>query len=148
MLDFSNVYEGTEVLRIQDGTVGVVLEIGERRPVRVRVKWSDGTESWMHPEQVRIPSALRPPPEAKLTSFKRTTPQYLVNLRRRGWAENAKNPAPAKPNLEKEADRLVETVSRRRSKSQRKADKHIRDFQKREFKHRQWISERIARDKN
>jgi hypothetical protein len=72
---------GTEVRDVVTVKAGTIIELRLRRPLMARVVWHDGKEGWYHPEQLTLPSAQPKPEQPKMTTWGRTTPQYLVNLR-------------------------------------------------------------------
>lgn len=126
------------------GEFGFVASIEKRRCWMVEVRWDDsGIKQWIPADQVRECPVVEAPAVKPSTSFGRTTPAYLVKLRKTLRQQRPKNyvhPVQKKKEAERIADDLMRLSDKRKNRSRNKARRKIQIFT------RQVLAERIARD--
>lgn len=97
----------------------------------VCVAWdSTGTEQWLPSEEVRPWDKLQAPPVAKPTPWGRTTPAYLVALRRDLRINSGGRKQTGKTAEDQLADKLAKLSGRRKNRSRQKAKKLVAEYER------------------
>lgn len=134
---------GMRVVRAS-GEFGFVADVEKRRCWMVEVRWElSGIKEWIPVDQVKRCPLICAPTAKPLTSWGKTTPSYLVKLRkslRDARPKNYVHPKEKQLAAEKFADELLSLSSQRKNRSRQKAKLKIQGFEKR------YLSERISRD--
>jgi hypothetical protein len=116
---------GDRIIRKRDGESGFITDTRKVRALMVEIRWdATGIKQWLPSEEFKPWDRSDAPPPVQKTWLGRTTPIYLVELRR-------KNPLKKDPMREKRkaeerlADDLTGLSSRKKNRSRNKARKLI-----------------------
>lgn len=125
---------GDRVLRKSNDQAGFVKDKRPARIEMVEVRWEqcERTE-WLPSEELRLWDKSTPPPPPAVTPWGRTTPAYLVEIRRKIFADPARRYEYAKSKQKqiaqmKMADRLVSLSGQKKGRSRNKAKKIIEEY--------------------
>ncbi len=141
---------GDRVIRKRDGESGFITDSRTARVLMLEIRWdSTETKQWLPAEEFKAWDRSDAPPPVKLTWIGRTTPAYLVDLRR-------KNPLKKDPMKEqrraeaKLADDMASLSRRKKTRSRNKARKMVDNYQKEFGTYTRYeariLKDRIARD--
>lgn len=133
---------------VRRGEYGFIHNLEKRRVWMAEVRWeSTGVKEWLPLEELRPCDVAAPPPPVKPTPWQRTTPDYIVKLRKELRAKPQKPSKILEQLAQRElADRLLSLSGKHGARSKGKADKLIRRYGKDAIKARQQLAERMARD--
>lgn len=145
---------GDRIIRKRDGESGFITDSRTARVLMLEVRWdSSESKQWLPAEEFKAWDRSDPPPPIKTNWTGRTTPAYLVDLRRRNPVK--KNPMKEERKAQdKLADDLAGLSGRKPTRSRNKARKMISKFHavstdftytRREAR---LLKDRIARDKD
>lgn len=133
---------GDAVARKSTGQAGFIHQVRKARATMLLIHWSDGSSGWLPEYEVRPADTQIPPPAKPLTSWGRTTPQYLVDLRKQLRNDTWKKRRIEQIAQQQLADSLAGLSGRKKNKTKMKAAKLIEQYELRQLR------ERIAREKN
>lgn len=120
---------GDRIIRKSNQQNGFVKSVEKRRVFMVEVHWDTGIDQWLPAEEFREWDKSDIPPPVRLSTIGRTTPEYLVDLRRK----NPIKPNPAKAKklaAQRLADDLSLLSDRKKNRSRNKAQKLISKFER------------------
>ena len=121
---------GDRVIKKSTGEAGFVHDTRKKRALMIEVHWeTTNLCQWLPAEELRAPAASDPPPPTRITPWGRTTPSYLVTLRKQVRSTRRK-PDPKRAQ-EKLAEKLLSLSGARKNRTKMKAAKMIAEFEDR-----------------
>jgi hypothetical protein len=123
---------GDRIIRKSNELCACVTSSEKRRVLMVEVKWdATGLKQWLPAEEFRLWDKSDPPPPVRKTRWGRTTPGYIIGLRSSAQCYHERQQRLAK-NSTKRLENLTEALcslsDRKKGRSQNKARKLIKKF--------------------
>lgn len=132
---------GDRIIRKTTRQAGAITNMRRSRALMLEVKWDQGTTQWLPAEEFMLWDVSDPPPAVPASSWGRTTPEYIRQIRSSRQCKDERekrHKIPSPKELNDLADALYGLSNKRPNQTKHKAARMIHRFESQKLNKPAW----------